>query len=316
MKKIVITGGAGFIGSHFVDYICRKYPDWNTVVIDKLTYAGDISNIESDNIEFYFNDICDPVIVHYLHDADVVINLAAETHVDNSIRSSAEFMQTNILGVHNLLEIVRDYHIPKFIQMSTDEVYGSIVEGSFTENDKLNPGNPYSASKCSGDLLIQSYINTYKIPAIIVRPTNNFGPRQYPEKLIPFFVKRLMEGKTVPVYGDGMNVRDWLYVGDTCAAINGILSAGKVGEIYNIAGENEMSNIVIVKKILEILGLGEDRIEWVKDRLGHDRRYSINSAKLKAVIGDYMPRDNFDENLRNTVLWFKKKFEEVKQCMV
>ncbi|MBI4744277.1 MAG: dTDP-glucose 4,6-dehydratase [Actinobacteria bacterium] len=306
--KILVTGGCGFIGGNFVRYILNKYPDYKIINLDKLTYAGNPDNLKdiegNSNYQFVKGDICDKELTEELiKKVEVVINFAAESHVDRSIISPDEFVNTNVLGVNNLLRISHKAGISKFIQISTDEVYGSIENGSFKETDMLSPSSPYSASKAGGDLIAYSYWVTFKLPVIITRSSNNFGPYQYPEKLIPLFITNLLEDKPVPLYGDGMNVRDWLYVIDNCSAIDAVLHKGKNGEIYNIGGGNEIPNIEITKKVLNGLGKPENLINYVEDRLGHDRRYSIDSSKVRKLgwVSEY----TFESAITETIKWYK-----------
>jgi len=307
-RTILATGCAGFIGSNFIRNIIKKYPECKIVNLDKLTYAGNPDNLKdienNPNYTFIKGDICNPYIVNKAaKGADLIVNFAAESHVDRSIKDPAVFLKTDIIGTHVLLEAVRKFNIQKFIQISTDEVYGSIKEGSFKESDTLKPSSPYSASKASADLLINSYITTYNIPAIITRSSNNFGPYQYPEKLIPLFITNLLEGKKVPLYGKGLNIRDWVYVIDNCEAIEFVIKEGKCGEIYNIAANNERTNMDITKTILKVLGKDELSIEPVKDRPGHDFRYSIDCKKINRL--GWKPRFNFEDAIKETVEWYK-----------
>ncbi len=307
--KILITGGAGFIGSNFIRHILRKYDDYEIVNLDKLTYAGNPDNLRDieDNSRYTFHkgDICDKNTVESLsRNVDVIINFAAETHVDRSIIDAGDFVKTDVYGTYNLLEAARRYDIKKFIQISTDEVYGSIEEGSFNEEDCLDPSSPYSASKAGGDLLVRSYIKTYGIPSIITRSSNNFGPCQHPEKLIPLFIVNAIRDKPVPLYGDGENVRDWLYVMDNCSAIDLLLHRGEANEIYNVAGGNERKNIEIANMILERLNKPKSLIKFVEDRRGHDRRYSLNYDKIRGL--GWSPTYDFEEALNLTVKWYKE----------
>ncbi|MDD3725670.1 MAG: dTDP-glucose 4,6-dehydratase [Candidatus Ratteibacteria bacterium] len=306
--KLVVTGGAGFIGSHFIRYILNNYPDYRVLNIDKLTYAGNIENIKDvenhPNYRFLKADICERGIEEAITDYDVVINFAAESHVDRSIQEPEAFLKTDVMGTFNLLEISRKKGIQRYIQISTDEVFGSADEGQmFYEESPLNPSSPYSASKAAADLLALSYYRTYKTPVIIIRSTNNYGPNQYPEKFIPLFITNAIEDKILPLYGDGKNVRDWLFVLDNCRGIDVILHRGKEGEIYNIAGGNEKENIFIAKKILEYLGKPDTLIKFVKDRPGHDRRYSISCEKIKRL--GWQPIVSLEEGLKQTVGWYK-----------
>ncbi|MBE6485448.1 MAG: dTDP-glucose 4,6-dehydratase [Methanosphaera stadtmanae] len=309
--KIMITGGAGFIGSNFVHYISNKYDDYEITVLDKLTYAGDMENLAGlDNINFIKGDIADAeVSSQAMKDADYVVNFAAETHVDKSITDPASFVKSDVLGTQNLLELVRKYDVEKYIQISTDEVYGSILEGSFKETDNIDPSSPYSASKAGGDLLVSAYYKTYGIPVMITRSSNNFGPRQFPEKLIPLFILKALHDEKLPVYGDGKNVRDWIYVEDNCAGVDTVLHKGKIGEVYNIGGGNEKNNLEITKLILEKLGKPETLIQHVEDRLGHDRRYSLDATKTKKL--GWEPKWSFEDAMEKTVNWYKDNSERL-----
>lgn len=310
--KILVTGGAGFIGSNFIHYMLKKY-DYKIINLDKLTYAGNLENLKSiknnKNYSFIKGDICDKNLVsNILKDCDTVINFAAESHVDRSIETPEIFLQTNVQGTLNLLNCALKKGIQKFIQISTDEVYGSIKEGYFTESTPISPNSPYSASKASADLFALAYFKTYGLPVIITRCSNNYGPYQYPEKLIPFFISRLLENKKVPLYGDGGNIRDWLYVEDHCRGIDLALHKGKIGEVYNIGGHNEKTNLEITKIILKKLGKDENLIEFVKDRPGHDRRYAISNDKIKTELG-FEPQYSFDEGINATIEWYLKNTE-------
>jgi len=312
--KLLITGGLGFIGSNFIRYILNKYKDYEVINLDKMTYAGNPENlrdIESDGrYRFARGDICDKELVNDLvskEKPDAIINFAAETHVDRSILDPDAFIKTDIFGTHNLLEAVRNYGIKKYIQISTDEVYGSIEKGLFTEESNLKPNSPYSASKAGADLLVRAYFKTYGLPILITRSSNNYGPYQYPEKLIPLFVTNLIEGKKVPLYGDGLNVRDWLYVLDNCSGIDTVLHKGEIGEVYNIGADNEKTNKEITELILKELGKDESWIEYVKDRPGHDRRYALDSAKLKKL--GWKPKYNFETAMQETINWYKNNLD-------
>ena len=308
MKSILVTGGAGFIGSNFVRYMVNKYSDYKIVVLDALTYAGNRENLQDledkPNYEFHHGNICDRDVVDKLTaKCEVIINFAAETHVDRSILEAGSFIQTDVVGTFTLLEAAKKHKINRYIQISTDEVYGSIEDGSFSETSPLQPNSPYSASKASGDLLVRSYHKTYGLPTLITRSSNNYGPYQYPEKLIPLFITNAIDNLPLPLYGDGKNVRDWLYVLDNCEALDVVLHQGKDGEVYNIGGGNEMENIQITHSILELLSKPKSLIKPVEDRLGHDRRYSIKMDKVKQL--GWKPQHNFDQALRETVQWYK-----------
>ncbi|MBI5122385.1 dTDP-glucose 4,6-dehydratase [Candidatus Roizmanbacteria bacterium] len=311
--KLLVTGGAGFIGSNFILYWLKKYPEDKIVNLDKLTYAGNLENLKSveknPNYEFVHGDICDGKLVNKLmKDIDIVISFAAETHVDRSILDPAPFIKTNIEGTYVLLETALKNKIKRFHHISTDEVFGALELNSkekFNDSTPYNPHSPYSASKASSDHLVRAYATTYNLPITISNCSNNFGPFQFPEKLIPLAITNILEGKKVPVYGDGLYVRDWLYVEDHCRAIDLILQKGKVGETYLVGGLSEdISNIEIIKRILKIMGKDESQIEFVKDRPGHDRRYAIDWSKINAELG-WKPEHNFDEYLKNTIEWYK-----------
>jgi len=306
--RILVTGGSGFIGSHFVRLLLREQ-EHTVINIDKLTYAGNKDNLkdveQNSRYRFVKGDICDGRLVLQLAgEADAIVNFAAETHVDRSIRRAQPFVRTDVLGVHVLLDAARAHGIKKFIHISTDEVYGSIGQGSFTEDSPLLPNSPYAASKAGGDLLVRSYYHTYGIPVLITRSSNNYGPYQHPEKFIPLFITNLIQGKKVPLYGDGLNVRDWLHVEDNCEAIHTVLKKGKPGEIYNIGGECEKRNKEVVRMMLDNLSLGEEYVSLVPDRLGHDRRYSLNIEKMKKL--GWKPRIAFKEGLAKTIEWYKQ----------
>ena len=307
--KLLVTGGAGFIGSCFIRYMLGKYPDYKIINLDALTYAGNLESLDdikdNPNYRFVRGNICNFELVSMImENVDAVINFAAESHVDRSITGPEIFAETNIKGTLNLLQCAKQSNIPRYIQISTDEVYGTLGEtGYFTEDTPLAPNSPYSASKASADLLVRSYFETYKMPVIITRCSNNYGPYQYPEKLIPFFISLLLRGEKVPVYGDGLNVRDWLYVYDHCSAIDAVLHNGRVGEVYNIGGNNEKSNLEITRLILKALDKGEDSIRFVDDRPGHDRRYAMCSDKIQNELG-WHPSVTFEEGLNNTIDWY------------
>lgn len=306
--RLVVTGGAGFIGSNFVRFMLRRYDDLEVVNLDKLTYAGNLDNLRDveDDARYTFvkGDICDAAVVRAaLQGADAVVNFAAETHVDRSISGPQDFINTDVLGTHTLLEAVRELGIARYVQISTDEVYGSTETGSFTEESDLAPSSPYSASKASADLLVLAYHRTYGAPVLITRSSNNYGPWQYPEKIIPLFITNAIDGQALPVYGDGLNVRDWLYVDDNCAGIDAVLRKGALGEVYNIGGGNEVKNLALTRHILELLGKSPELIRFVADRPGHDRRYSIDCGKLQAL--GWRPATPFETGLERTVSWYR-----------
>jgi dTDP-glucose 4,6-dehydratase len=319
MKKILVTGGAGFIGSNFVRAILKNRGDVSVVNYDLLTYAGRLENLSdvdgNPRYAFVKGDICDAAAVGRLFSErgfDAVAHFAAESHVDRSIDGPAQFVETNVLGTQTLLQAAKEaweklpggFGERRFVHISTDEVYGTLGEtGRFTEATPLAPNSPYSASKAGSDLLARAYFETYGFPAIVTRCSNNYGPYQFPEKLIPLMIANALDGKPLPVYGDGQNVRDWLYVGDHCRAVETVIEKGKPGEVYNIGGNNEMRNIDIVKLILSRLGKPESLIEFVKDRLGHDRRYAIDASKIRRELG-WVPEVGFEAGLRETVDWY------------
>ena len=306
--KLFITGGLGFIGSNFIRYILNKYPGASIVNFDKQTYASCKVNLKdlqgSKRYRFVKGDICDKIAVkNAMSGCRAVINFAAESHVDRSIEDPVIFLKTNIIGVEVLLNVAKSLKIKKFIQISTDEVYGSRLRGSFKEGDILEPNSPYSASKAAADLIVRAYSKTYNFNAMITRSSNNFGPFQFPEKVIPLFITNLLENKKVPLYGDGLNVRDWIYVLDNCAGIDLALRRGKAGEIYNIGAGNEINNKQLTGVILKMLGKSDKYIKYVKDRLGHDRRYSINTAKIRKL--GFKLETSFSEAILYTVNWYK-----------
>ena len=310
--KILVTGGCGFIGSNFVRYMLKEHPDYKITNLDKLTYAGNPDNLKdlesNPNYEFVKGDICDASLAAELipgHDA--IINFAAESHVDRSITNPDEFVLTNVVGVNNMINTARLNGVDRFIQIGTDEVYGSRETGDFKEDDKLEPSSAYSASKAGGDLVALSYYTTHNYDVMVTRSSNNFGPYQYPEKLIPLFVTNVLEGKSVPVYGDGRNQRDWLYVEDNCRGLDAVLHKGKAGEIYNIGAGNQQENIDITKWVLEALGKSEDLITYVDDRLGHDFRYAIDVNKMKEL--GWQPDEDFKKSLSRTIDWYKENTE-------
>ena len=307
--KILVTGGAGFIGSNFIRYILGSYKDHKITNLDKLTYAGNLKNCadfeKNPRYEFVKGDIADKKIVEKLaKNADIIMNFAAETHVDRSIEDATAFLRSNVIGTQVLLDAARKYGHKKYIQISTDEVYGSIERGSFKETDSLHPSSTYSASKAGAELLVFAYYHTYHLPVLITRSSNNFGPNQYPEKLIPLFITNLIEGKKIPLYGDGLNVRDWLYVADNCEGIDVVLHKGKLGEVYNLGAGNERTNLEITSLILKSLKLSESMIERVKDRPGHDRRYSIDCRKARAL--GWKPRYRFEQAILKTIGWYQE----------
>ncbi|MFA4905341.1 MAG: dTDP-glucose 4,6-dehydratase [Candidatus Margulisiibacteriota bacterium] len=318
--KVLVTGGAGFIGSNFIRYFLNRHPDDQVVNFDKLTYAGNLENlkdVEKDpRYKFIKGDICDPGAVEaaVAPGVDAIINFAAESHVDRSIQSAGSFVQTDVYGTYVLLEAVKMHKIGRYIQISTDEVYGSINTGSFTESSTLSPNSPYAASKAGGDLLVRAYHKTHKLPVIITRSSNNFGPYQYPEKLISLFTTNALQGKKLPLYGKGENVRDWLFVLDNCEAIDLVFQKGKVGEVYNIGGGSERKNIEIARFILKELNLPESCIEYVTDRLGHDWRYSLDCGKIKSELG-WQAKADFNAALFQTIQWYKDNEEWWKKCI-
>lgn len=315
--KILVTGGAGFIGSCFVRHMLKKHPDYKIVNLDCLTYAGNIENLDdiknNHNYTFVKANICDKQKVdEIVSDIDCIVNFAAESHVDRSILNPEIFIETNVLGTLNLLEAAKKHKIKRYLQVSTDEVYGSLgKDGYFYETTPLSPNSPYSASKASADMLVKAYFETYKTPVLITRCSNNYGPYQYPEKLIPFFISKLLKGEKVPLYGDGLNVRDWLYVYDHCSAIDTVLHKGNIGEVYNVGGHNEKSNIEITKIILKEMNKDESSIEYVQDRLGHDRRYAIDNNKITTTLG-WEPSVTFEEGIKLTIDWYLNNTQWIK----
>ena len=307
--KILITGGAGFIGSNFIRYLLNRYPDYEIVNLDLLTYAGNLDNLSEvanqPNYRFVQGDIGDRDLVEsLLAGIDMVVNFAAESHVDRSITGPGVFIRTNVVGTQTLLEASKNHGIKKFLQVSTDEVYGSLgATGQFTEDTPLAPNSPYAASKAAADLLVRAYHRTYDLPVNITRCSNNYGPYQFPEKLIPLMVTRALADKELPIYGDGLNIRDWLHVKDHCTALDLILHQGISGEIYNVGGQNEQTNLEIIKQVLAILNKPESLIRFVPDRLGHDRRYAIDAAKLQTHLG-WLPQHQFETGLEETVRWY------------
>lgn len=312
MARILITGGAGFIGSNFVRYYLQEHPDDEIVNLDLLTYAGNLMNLKDigDNPRYGFirGDIADPKIVEaiFAQGVDGVINFAAESHVDRSIDNPGIFIHSNIQGTQTLLNAVRTHNVERYIQISTDEVYGSLgPDGAFTEETPLAPNSPYSACKAAADFLVRAHYETYTLPVLITRCSNNYGPYQFPEKMIPLFIMNALQDKPLPLYGDGLNVRDWLHVLDHCRAIDLVLEKGCVGEVYNIGGNNEKKNIEITQLILDRLGKPEDLIQYVTDRLGHDRRYAIDSTKIRNELG-WEPLYTFDTGMEETIQWYQE----------
>lgn len=315
--KILVTGGAGFIGSCFVRHMLKSHPDYKIINLDALTYCGNLENLKdvenNPNYTFIKGNICDKKLAReIISEVDGVINFAAESHVDNSIKHPEIFIETNVGGTLNLLMAAKEFKVQRYLQVSTDEVYGTLGKtGYFTETTPLAPNSPYSASKASADMLTRAYFETYKTPCLITRCSNNYGPYQYPEKLIPFFISRLLQNKKVPVYGDGLNVRDWLYVYDHCSAIDTVFHKGNIGEVYNIGGHNEKTNMEITKLILSKMGKDESSIEYVEDRLGHDRRYAISNDKITSKLG-WAPSVTFEEGIEMTIDWYLKNQSWIK----
>lgn len=321
MTTILVTGGAGFIGNCFIRHMLQKYSNYKIINLDALTYAGNLENLydvkDNPNYEFVNGDICDKdLVTQIVSGVDMIVNFAAETHVDRSITGPEIFIETNIKGTMTLLQAAKEFNIERYLQVSTDEVYGTLEDtGYFTETTPLAPNSPYSASKAGADMLVRAYYETYKVPTLITRCSNNYGPYQYPEKLIPFFISRLLRGEKVPVYGDGLNVRDWLYVYDHCAAIDAVLHKGRVGEVYNIGGHNEKTNLEITHLILDAMNKDESSIEYVQDRLGHDRRYAISNDKITSELG-WKPSVTFEEGILLTIDWYlnnKSWMESIEQ---
>ena len=315
--RLLVTGGAGFIGSCFIRHVLNKHSDYKIFNLDALTYCGNIENLKdienNPNYEFIHGNICDKQLVRELvSNVDCVVNFAAESHVDNSIKRPEIFIETNVQGTLNLLQACNEIGVERFLQVSTDEVYGSLGKtGYFYETTPLAPNSPYSASKASADLLVRAYYETYKLPVLNTRCSNNYGPYQYPEKLIPFFISKLLKGEKVPVYGDGLNVRDWLYVYDHCEAIDIVLNKGKIGEVYNIGGHNEKTNLEITHLILKEMGKDETSIEYVEDRLGHDRRYAISNDKITSELS-WAPSVTFEEGIKHTINWYLNNQDWIK----
>ena len=318
-KTFLVTGGAGFIGSNFIHFLLKKYPDCHIINLDKLTYAGNLDNlkdVEDDpRYEFVKADIQNRERVKELiNGVDAVVHFAAETHVDRSIMSAGEFIMTDVFGTFTMLDGIKDSDVEFFLHVSTDEVYGSREKGYFKESDPMNPASPYSASKAGADRLVHSYWVTYEVPILIVRPSNNFGPYQYPEKFIPLFISHAMENKSLPLYGKGTNVRDWLYVEDNCQALDVVMRKGKLGEAYNIGANNEVPNIRVAERIVDLLEKPRSLITFVKDRPGHDQRYALDCEKIHAL--GWKPSFDFDKALEATVNWYKDHkewWEKIKQ---
>ena len=311
MKKILVTGGAGFIGSNFINYILKSRDDYFIVNLDKLTYAGNLENLKevesNKNYTFIKGDITNSDLVSYIFEKykiKYVINFAAESHVDRSISGSEIFFRTNVIGTNVLLEASRRFEVERFLQISTDEVYGSLnATGLFTEQTPLSPNSPYSASKAAADMMVQAFSHTYGLPIVITRCSNNYGPLQFPEKLIPLMILNALQNKKLPVYGDGLNVRDWIYVIDHNKAVELVFEKGRLGEVYNIGASNEMPNLEIIKLILLNLKKGQDLIQFVNDRPGHDRRYAIDSTKIQTQLG-WKPEFQFDSAIQQTIEWY------------
>ena len=311
MGAILVTGGCGFIGSNLIRHLLTTEPGVTIINLDRLTYAGNPQNLHdcerNPRYHWIHGDVADAKLVRSIvsKGLEAIINLAAESHVDRSIRDAVPFLHTNILGTQVLLEAARAYRVPRFIQVSTDEVYGSLgPTGQFTEESPLAPNSPYAASKASADMLVRSYVKTHGTPAIITRCSNNYGPYQFPEKLIPLFISRLLKNEWVPIYGDGMNVRDWLHVSDHCEAIRRVWRRGRAGEVYNIGGNCELSNLELTSRLLDLLGKPRSLMRFVEDRPGHDRRYAMDCSKIERELG-WRPRVAFAEGLRQTVQWYR-----------
>ena len=311
MRRVLITGGAGFIGSHFVHHALAEHSNWQVTVLDKLTYAGNLANLDGleshPRYRFRRGDIAErrDVEAAWGDGVDVLYNFAAETHVDRSIGDPEGFIRTDIYGVYTLLEVARERGIDRFIQISTDEVYGSVASGSSREDASLMPSNPYAASKTGADRLVYSYHATYGLPALITRASNNFGPRQYPEKMMPLFITNALQDRPLPLYGDGQNVRDWLHVADHCQALDVVLLEGRPGEVYNIGGGNERHNLEVTERILARLDKPKSLIRFVTDRPGHDRRYSLDSSKIRRQLG-WEPNISSHEGIRQTINWYRE----------
>jgi dTDP-glucose 4,6-dehydratase len=309
MRSVLVTGGAGFIGSNFIRFLYHERRRVRITVVDKLTYAGNVENLRDfvgrSDFRFVHGDICDASLLDRLvPGVDVIYNFAAETHVDRSIMEGTSFVRTDVLGTFTLLQRALKYEIPRFVQVSTDEVYGSIARGSFRERDPLLPNSPYSASKSGADLLVRSFFKTYGLPAVITRSSNNYGPFQHPEKFIPLFITNALERKPLPLYGDGRNVRDWIYVEDNCRAIELVGRAGAAGEIYNVGAGEERSNVEIARMIIDLTGAPKELLTFISDRPGHDRRYALDAAKVRRL--GWRATVPFEEGLERTVRWYRK----------
>ena len=309
MKKIVVTGGAGFIGSNFVRMLLRRRNATKVLVLDKLTYAGNLNNLAGLNkdkrFKFVKGDICNAKLLDkILPGTDIIYNFAAETHVDRSILEAGSFVRTDVVGTYTLLQKTLEYKVPRFLQVSTDEVYGSVLKGSFRETDPIKPNSPYSASKAGADMLVRAFYKTYGLPALITRSSNNYGPNQHPEKFIPLFTTNAIEGMPLPLYGDGKNVRDWIYVEDNCRAIDLVGRKGKIGEVYNIGAGDEKTNVEIARKIVALTGADPSLLTLVSDRPGHDRRYSVATRKIKSL--GWSKKTTYAEGLKKTVRWYEK----------
>ncbi|HMA76764.1 MAG TPA: dTDP-glucose 4,6-dehydratase [Candidatus Krumholzibacteriaceae bacterium] len=312
MKKILVTGGAGFIGSNFIKMLLKRKSRKHIVVLDKLTYAGNMKNlkgyIEREDVEFVKGNICNSSLLdNIIPGVDIIYNFAAETHVDRSILKGGSFVKTDVMGTYSLLQKALEHKVPRFVQVSTDEVYGSVEKGKFSENDPIEPNSPYSASKSGGDLLVGAFYKTYGLPAVITRSSNNYGPFQHPEKFIPLFITNALEGKPLPIYGDGKNVRDWIYVEDNCRAIDLVGRRGKIGQVYNIAASEEKENIYIAEKIIKLTGADKDILTFIADRPGHDRRYALNTRRIKSL--GWKKKYTFNEGLEKTVKWYRDNRE-------
>ena len=314
MTRVLVTGGAGFIGSNFVHYLHHKYPDYQIAVLDSLTYAGNLRNLESllnsvtgsDRVSFVRMDICDAAVAEAMSGTDLVVHFAAESHVDRSIEDASAFVRTNVDGTWNLVEAARKNQVRRFLHVSTDEVYGSLdASGRFTETTPLMPTSPYAATKAASDLLVQAAIRTHGFPAIITRCSNNYGPYQFPEKLMPLMIAQALAGEALPVYGDGMQVRDWIHVADHCRALDLVLHGGREDEVYNIGGDAERTNLDVVRTILRTLGKPETLIRHVTDRKAHDRRYAMDSSKLQQELG-WQPQWTFEAGLADTIRWYQQ----------